>query len=213
MPKLELPSLSFDENAAVGNARDAIKSLKQTYEFWLVIARGLDVLKKKAARLDDAGRQTFDRLREREGLGKKLIGKDRVSRLLAILANQSKVDEWRATLTEKELFAWASPEAIMRRCPEFQTPRQKGKREMTGVEKLRKENEALKERNKELEEEGSGDRFKTTDTAKNIAVVMVSMFSPSKAREIATHMLVLLNAAAKRAKEATAKDAPRPEAN
>ena len=80
--------------------------MKRTFEFWMVIARGLQALKDKADRM--GGRFTFDRLREREGLGGKrrdgtdLLNKTRVSRLLAILDNIAAVEGWRATLTEKD---------------------------------------------------------------------------------------------------------------
>ena len=66
----------------------------------MVIACGLKALHDKADRI--GGKFTFNRLREREGLGgtgrdgTEIINKTRVSRLLAILDNESEVVKWRA---------------------------------------------------------------------------------------------------------------------
>jgi len=119
-----LPSLSHEEITCVEAAREAIVTMKRTFEFWIVIARGLRALKDKAVRLD-SGRFTFDRLREREGLGGKrrdgtdVLSKTRVSRLLAILDNLPEIERWRSKLSDKQRFDWASPEAIYRHCPVF----------------------------------------------------------------------------------------------
>jgi hypothetical protein len=119
----DLPSLSHEEVTCVEAARDALATIKRTFEFWMVIARGLRTLKDKAERI--GGRFTFDRLREREGLGgrnkqgKEVLNKTRVSRLLFILAHLAEVEAWRKNLTDKQRFDWASPEAIIRRCPVF----------------------------------------------------------------------------------------------
>src|SRR6516225_409258 len=109
----DIPSLDQLELATVENAREALGSLKKTFDFWVAIARGLKVLKDKAERLN-LGRKTFDILREREGLGKDQINKTRVSRLLAILDDLPAIEEWRSSnkLTDKQRFEWSSPEAI-----------------------------------------------------------------------------------------------------
>jgi hypothetical protein len=113
-----LPALSHEEATYVEAAREALVTIKRTFEFWMVIARGLKALKDKAQRI--GGKATFDRLREREGLGGRnkagleILNKTRVSRLLSILDRIAEVEAWRAQLTDKERFTWASPEAVWR---------------------------------------------------------------------------------------------------
>ena len=119
----DLPSLSREEHNYVEAAREVLALRKRTFEFWMVVARGLRSLKDKADRI--GGKFTFDRLREREGLGGKrrdgtdILGKARVSRLLAILEHLPEVETWRADITDKQRFDWASPEAVYRHCPVF----------------------------------------------------------------------------------------------
>jgi hypothetical protein len=82
-----------------------------------VTAQGLKALRDKADHL--GGKFTFDRLREREGLGPETINKTRVSRLLSILEKRSDVERWRANLSDKQRFDWASPEAVWNHCQLF----------------------------------------------------------------------------------------------
>jgi hypothetical protein len=193
----DLPSLSHEELTYVEAAREALVTVKRTFEFWIVVARGLRTLKDKADRI--GGRFTFDRLREREGLGgrskhgKEVLNKTRVSRLLAILDNLAEVEAWRATLTEKQRFDWASPEAVSRHCPALIKP-QEGERKPSPYAQMKVVNIALQEENAQLKRREEGDRFKPTDTADDIATVLVGMFSPTKADEIAKRMLAKLKA-------------------
>jgi len=194
----ELPSLSFEENTYVEAARGALLSLKKTFELWVAIARGLRALKDKAERI--GGRFTFDRLREREGLGGKnshggnILNKTRVSRLFAILDHLAEVESWRANLTPKQCFDWASPEAVCRHCPAFARPKPEGPKPMTRAEQDRQALAAALQENYELKQREDGDRFKLTDTADDIANVLVDMVSPSKAESIARAVLANLKA-------------------
>jgi hypothetical protein len=193
----DLPSLSHEELTYVEAAREALVTVKRTFEFWIVIARGLKTLKDKAER--EGGRFTFDRLREREGLGgrsrhgKEVLNKTRVSRLVAILDNLADVEAWRATLTEKQRFEWASPEAVHRHCPAFVKPKDPNA-PPSPYAQLKEANIALQEENAQLKQREEGDRFKPTDTADNIATVLVGMFSANKAETIARHILTKLKA-------------------
>jgi hypothetical protein len=190
----DLPSLSLEEHTYVDAAREALATMKRTFEFWILVARGLQALKDKADRI--GGRFTFDRLREREGLGGKrrdgtdVLNKTRVSRLLAILDELPAVESWRATLTDKQRFEWASPEAIFRHCAVFLKDRPTSDKPSPYAQ-MKQANIALQEENTELKNHEDGDRFKPTDTAKDIATVLVGMFSQRKATEIARHMLEL----------------------
>jgi hypothetical protein len=191
-----LPSLSHEEHTFVEGAREALATMKRTFEFWIVVARGLQVLKDKADRI--GGRFTFDRLREREGLGGKrkdgsdILNKTRVSRLLAILDNEVEVVTWRAKLSPKQQFDWASPEAVYRHCPAFTQPKPANDKR-SPMAQLKQVNITLQEENHRLKQREDGDRFKPTDTAQDIATVLVGMFSPSKAKDIAERILAKLS--------------------
>jgi hypothetical protein len=188
----DLPSLSHEEITYVEAAREALVTIKRTFEFWVVIARGLRALKDKAERL--GGRFTFDRLREREGLGgrdkqgRDILNKTRVSRLLAILEPLSEVEKWRAEkLTDKQRFEWASPEAVWRHCPVFANPKaedaNKAEAEvkMSPVALLKQEIAQLKAR------QADGSLFDLkADEVKDIAQVIVANISEHKANALAS---------------------------
>jgi hypothetical protein len=59
---------------------------------------------------------------------------------------------------------------------------------MTEVQKLRQSVTAMEQENHELRERQDGDRFQPSDTARDIARVIVGMLSPSKARAIASEI-------------------------
>jgi hypothetical protein len=175
--------------------------MKRTFEFWMLIARGLQALKDKADRL--GGRFTFDRLREREGLGGKrkdgtdILNKTRVSRLLAILDHASEVEAWRKDLADKQRFEWASPEAVWRHCPVFANPKPADEDQpLSAMAQLKQANIVLQEENHNLKQQEDGDRWKPTDTAADIATVIVGMFSTNKATQIAKFVLAKLKKAA-----------------
>jgi hypothetical protein len=189
----DLPSLSHEEHTYVDLAREALATMKRTFEFWMVIARGLRTLKDKADRI--GGRFTFDRLREREGLGGKrrdgtdILNKTRVSRLLAILDDLSEVEKWRAEkLTDKQRFDWASLEAVFRHCPVFAEPKSdepkppsKAKQTSEALAKALQENHHLKERLKQAD----GSLFDIKhDTAENIGRAIADNISEAKFKNI-----------------------------
>jgi hypothetical protein len=59
---------------------------------------------------------------------------------------------------------------------------------------LKQANVDLQGRRHELSQREDGDRFKPTDSANDIANVLVGMFSPSKAESIARSVLAKLKA-------------------
>lgn len=192
-----LPTLSHEEHTYVDAAREALATMKRTFEFWILVARGLQALKDKADRI--GGRFTFDRLREREGLGGKrrdgtdILNKTRVSRLLTILDRVSEVEAWRKNLTDKERFEWASPEAVWRHCPVFANPKPDDEdKPLSPMAQLKQANIALQEENHRLKQREDGDRWRPNDTAGDIATVIVGTFSPRKAKEIAEQVLTKL---------------------
>jgi hypothetical protein len=184
----DLPSLSHEGITYVEAAREALVTIKRSFEFWIVIARGLRALKDKAERI--GGRFTFDRLREREGLGgrdkqgKEILNKTRVSRLLAILDNIAAVEGWRATLTEKQRFDWASPEAVFRHCPVFAAPLdEEGKRKPSPYAQMKQANIVLQEENAQLKQRGDGDTFNPkTSSPREIALALVGQLAPYRGK-------------------------------
>jgi hypothetical protein len=188
-----LPSLSHEEITYVEAAREALVTIKRTFEFWIVIARGLQTLKDKAERI--GGRFTFDRLREREGLGgrdkhgKEILNKTRVSRLLAIIDNLSEVERWRGELTDKQRFDWASPEAIFRHCPVFTEPKSEERKRASPYTQMKEANVALQEENAKLKKLKDDERWTPTEKAEDVAAAIIGMFSPSKAKNIAERIL------------------------
>jgi len=171
-----------------------------TFEFWIVIARGLRALKDKAERI--GGRFTFDRLREREGLGgrdkqgKEILNKTRASRLLAILDHIAEVEAWRATLTEKQRFEWASPEAVSRHCLVFAKPKPDADdRPPSPMAQLKQANYDLQERVHELEQREDGDTFNAkTSSPRQIALALYGQLEPyrGKAEKVAQELLALI---------------------
>lgn len=191
----DLGALSLEEASDIDAARDAFGVLKKTFEHWLTVGKGLRALHAKAERLN-AGRQTFKRLREQTGLGEKAIPKATVTRLFAILDNFPAVTEWRQALTERQKFEWASPAAIHKHCPVFQRQKTGDEQpQLSPMAQLKQANIALQEENYRLKHREDGDRFKPTDTAKDIAIAIVgtlSGFSPDKAEQVARYMLEII---------------------
>jgi hypothetical protein len=193
-----LPSLSHEEITYVEAAREALGTIKRTFEFWMVIARGLKALRDKADRI--GGRFTFDRLREREGLGgrnrdgKEILNKTRVSRLLGIFEHMAEVEAWRAKLTEKERFDWASPEAVYRHCPVF-AESDDAEKPLSPMAQLKQANYGLQERVHELEQREDGDTFNAKSSSpREIALALYGQLAPyrGKAEKVARELLALI---------------------
>jgi hypothetical protein len=185
----ELGALSFEEHASVEAARGAFMALKKTFEHWITILKGLETLHHKAERL--GGRKTFQRLREQAGLGEKAIPKATVTRGFQILERLPDVYKWRQGLTERQQYEWASPSAVFKHCPVFKSDGGR-KPEMSAMAKMKQANIVLQEENHKLKQREDGDRFKPTDTAKDIAAVMVGTLTANKAEQVARYMLKLL---------------------
>ena len=196
----DLPSLSHEEITYVDAAREALATMKRTFEFWMVIARGLKALKDKAERI--GGRFTFDRLREREGLGGKrrdgtdVLNKTRVSRLLAILEHEVEVVKWRAEeLNDKKRFDWASPEAVWRHCPVFANPKPDANKRPSPYAQLKATNIELQEQLSTALKREDGDTFNAQSSRpKEIALALYGQLEPyrGKAEKVARELLALV---------------------
>jgi hypothetical protein len=190
----ESEALTSADVVVFDNARQAVDTLKKTFQTWVVIGEAVVRARDIADRR--GGGKTFMRLIEQQGLGR-IINKTTASTLLRIMDELPGITAWRKTLTEKQQIDWAAPTTILKRCPVFAKPKPDpankppSKAEQTQIElaKALEENHRLKQQQRE-----DGDRFKTSDTARDIASTMIGMFSPSKAGEIAKLMLDLLKA-------------------
>ena len=109
-----------DERRILDAARLASVTLRRTFDKWVTMGRGLQLLRKKADLLGT--RNAFNDLRDQYGLGERRYNKTLVSKLLRVMDELEAVEKWRATLTEKQRFEWASPDAIIRHCPVFNPP-------------------------------------------------------------------------------------------
>lgn len=183
----EIGALSLQEHATLEAAREALHQLKKTFEHWVTIGRGLEALRVKADRL--GGRKTFDRMREKEGLGARIVPKATVTRLFHILDNLTDVVRWRENdLDDRERFNWASPSAVFKHCPVFAKDGGAKKPPTASAATLKRENAGLKAHIADIEaaRKRDGSLFDLRgDSAADIAAVIVGNVSAYKAKEIA----------------------------
>jgi hypothetical protein len=112
----ESRNLDAEEIAIFDAARAAVTLLKKTFETWVVIGKAVVAARKRADRM--GGGKTFRRILEQQGLST-VVPPATATRLEAIMAALPKVESWRASLTENQSFAWASPSAVFKHCPVF----------------------------------------------------------------------------------------------
>jgi hypothetical protein len=110
-----------DERRVLNAAHLASIALRRTFDQWVKVGRGLQLLREKADQIGT--RNAFNDLRDQHRLGDKHFRKEVVSRLLKVIDNLEAVEAWRATLTEKQRLEWASPDTLVRRCPVFNKPK------------------------------------------------------------------------------------------
>jgi hypothetical protein len=85
----------------------------------VVIACDVRAVVTARARADRVGGgKTFRRILQQQGLGM-VVPPATATRLEAIMANLSAVEDWRAGLTENQRYRWASPSAVFKHCPAF----------------------------------------------------------------------------------------------
>jgi hypothetical protein len=105
-------------------ARDAVAHMSKTFEQWILIARAVEIARRKADEM--GGRSTFERILNQQGLAHALGNnwssqKNTASKLLKILGQLPGVEAWRASLSRSEQFSWAAPTTIYKHCPLFAT--------------------------------------------------------------------------------------------
>jgi len=134
----ESRNLTIEEIRIFENARQAVDTLKKTFETWMVIARGVKAARECADRI--GGKQAFDKLLQQQGiraaLGKSTASvKSTATNLLRILDNLPEVESWRASLGTWEQVHWASPTAVLKYCPLFQRQAERDGEEQEKQEK------------------------------------------------------------------------------
>jgi hypothetical protein len=182
---------TLDDITVFENARSAVALLKKTFETWVVIGKA--VVRARDIATERGGGKTFMKLIEQEGLAS-IVNKTTASNLLRIMEQLGEVTKWHETLQPRQQVDWAAPTTILKRCPVFNKPDPEAEKEKP-LSMAKQTEMALAnalERVAELESREEGDRFKPTDTAQDIAVVLVGMFSQRKAKDIAERMLELL---------------------
>lgn len=191
-------AVTLDDTVVFENARQAILTLKKTFETWTVIGKAVV----RARNIADVrgGGKTFMRLIEQQGLGR-VISKSTASMLLRVMAELPKVTAWHETLTERQQIDWAAPMTIIRRCPVFNTPKTNDNEEepkLTKGEQERLELAAALEKVDQLEKQlklNDGDSFDPkTSSPREIADALVRALMPyaGKAKKVAKEMLALL---------------------
>ena len=191
--------LGSNELAIVEAGRVAMSSLQKTLMLWLTVGDAFKILADKADRLN-AGRKTFQRLMHQNGFPmdgpEKVIDKAMVSKLLKVVEHKADVIKWHEGLTPKQKREWAAPNTVMLHCPIFAKTDDNGdekEKPMTPAQKDRQALAAALEEIEQLKKREDGDRFKPTDSAEDIATVLVTMFSSSKAEDIFRRGLKKLN--------------------
>ena len=88
-----------DERRILDAARLASVTLRRTFDKWVTMGRGLQLLRKKADQIGT--RNAFNDLRDQHGFGERFYNKTLVSKLLRVMDELEAVEKWRATLTQK----------------------------------------------------------------------------------------------------------------
>jgi hypothetical protein len=180
-------TFSSSEDTQLEAAREAWFGQKRTFERWLVIGRGVRILRQRADRLH--GRQTFARLMAEQGFKmdgpkpERQFEKATVTRLIRVIDHESEVIAWHKKLAPFQQIAWASPDAIIRHCPIFANPNE-GPKEPSAFELLKRANIALQEENHRLMKTSQdGDTWSAKDdTPKDIALAMIGQLEGFKGK-------------------------------
>ena len=183
------------EQTIIDNAQQATKMLvgfmDGAFDNWILIGRAVVLAREIADR--EGGGKTFMRLLENWQLAP-VVNKSTASTLERIMKCLPEVLAWRETLTTRQRIDWAAPTTILKHCPTFKKPppAEGEEKPLTKGEQTSQALAVALEEIEELKQREDGDRFKATDTAQDIAIALVGMFSPRKAKDIFERGLELL---------------------
>jgi hypothetical protein len=189
-PDVEI-EITPDEHRVLQAAQVALTSLRRSFDDWVAVGCGLQLLRQKA---DQIGTRTaFNELRERHHLGDKYFRKETVSRLLRVMDNLQAVQAWRLALNEKQRIDWASPDTVVRRCPVFSKPKTAtAKAKPSPFRKLAQANAELQTELHDLKQRAArGDPYglKKNDSVETIAGTIIDKVGIDKAEKIARAIL------------------------
>jgi hypothetical protein len=155
-----------EEVAAFDRARIAMAELVRSFESWIAIgeavAAGDAAVQRMGLESQKARANAFYDLMAERGLDA-IVNRKQASmltKLRTIMEHLPEVRSWRETLTEKERLAWASPVTVWLKCTHFHPAKPPALQVRPTVRDTlaitREENEQLKARIAELEEERQG---------------------------------------------------------
>ncbi len=188
---------SLNETIRIG--QEAMTRKRRAWADWIAIGEALQAGRAEVMRdvhtNQPTGRQYEKAMAEwLVANGFKEIDKGVRCRLLECLQYSDEIKKWRELLTESERFRFNHPDAVLRKWKAATAiPDPTATSKPSPYAKLKdahaeviEENHHLKHR---LEAADDGDRWKPTDTAADIAAVMVAALSPAKAERTAREIL------------------------
>jgi hypothetical protein len=178
-----------DERRVLQAAHVALIALRRTFDHWVTVGRGLQLLRQKADQIGT--RNAFNDLRDQHRLGDTYFRKEVVSRVLKVMDNLEAVQAWRAGLTEKQRVEWASPDTIVRRCPIFSKPKTAAEAKPSPYAKLQQANAELQIELHDLKQRAAdGGPFDLkNDSVETIAGTIIDKVGIDKAAKIARAIL------------------------
>ena len=178
--------------------QEAMARQRRRWEDFMIIAEALDVGRAEVMRDLHTNQPTGRRYEKARGEwlvanGFKDIDKGARCRLLECLRHREQIERWRALLTDSERFKLNHPDAVLRKWKAATAiPDPNATPKPSPYAQLKDAHAELIEENHRLQhriEAADGDLWKATDTASDIAGVMIAALSPAKAERTAREIL------------------------
>jgi hypothetical protein len=195
----ELSRLNPSINDKVRMGQEAMARKRRAWADWVAIGEALQVGRAEVMRETHTNQPTGRRYEKTmaEWLvanGFKEIDKGVRCRLLECLQHRAEIDQWLSGLTDGERFRINHPDTVLKRWKGSTTVPDPNAvpKPPSAFAKLKETNVDLQERLHRAERElaaGGGDLWKNTDTAADIARVMVRVLQPGKAERTAREIL------------------------
>jgi hypothetical protein len=181
--------------------QEAMARQRRRWEDFMIIAEALDFGRTEVMRDLHTNQPTGRRYENAMGgwlvaNGFKDIDKGARCRLLECLRHREQIERWRVLLTDSERFKLNHPDAVLRKwkaATAILDPNARPK--ASPYAQLKDEQVRVIEENHRLQkkiETADGDLWRPTDTAADIAKVMVAALSPAKAKSTAMEILKMV---------------------
>ena len=200
---------SVNETVRIG--QEAMARKRRAWADWLAIGEALQVGRAEVMRDSHTNQPTGRRYEKAMGEwlvanGFKEIDKGVRSRLLECLQHRTEIDQWLSRLTDSERFRFNHPNTVLKRWKgSTVVPDPNATPKPSPFAKLKDAHAELIEDyhrlQRKIETADEGDLWKPTDTAADIANVMVAALSPAKAESTAKEILLRLKERKRRLKE------------